>query len=232
MIKSISLMMMALASLSLGGCALYHGGAPISDKAWLLDSGNRSANADPVSSTDYLPDACPQTEQAAKTFTAVDDIDKCVYAMLQLIDVKWSHFEDQLLGSSSNANLAADVGLLGLNAAGTLISGGATQILHAASAGVTGLRTAVNQDLLYSSTITTILLQMQADRTAVRKQITGRLDNAGHAYTNMYDAANDLFSYARAGSWTHALLSIQQSAATSNGNPPGGSTAAVSKLAQ
>lgn len=157
----------------------------------------------------------------------------CVYAMVQLIDVKFAHFEDQLFSSASNMNLATDIGLLGLSTAGSLVSGGATQVLHAAAAGVTGLRTSINQDLLYSNTITTILLQMQADRSAQKKQILDRLaTNSTNPYKSMYEAANDLFFYARAGTWTQALLSIQKSAAGSNGNAPGGSAKAAAQVKQ
>lgn len=214
---TISLMRstLLLACLAASGCSLVKGGPLISDRVWLLSQNAATAGQD------YIPLACPQTDEKAVTFTQ-PNIEKCVNSMLLLIDVKWIAFRDELLTSSSNANLAADVGLLGLGGAGSFVSGTATQILHAASAGVTGLRSSINQDLLYSNTITAILFQMDADRTAQRKVIEGKL--AG--YTDIYDAANDLFIYARAGSWNNALLSIQKSAAGSAGNTPGGSNIA------
>ena len=95
--------------------------------------------------------------------------------MLQLIDVKWVHFQDWLLGSSSTSNFAADTTLLGLGGAGSFVAGTTTQILHAVSAGVTGMRSSFKQDVLYSQTITTILLQMEADRTAMRNIIMAKL---------------------------------------------------------
>lgn len=179
---------------------------------------------------DFIPGPCPKDDTAAAAMTNAAQINACVYAMLQLIDVKWVHFQDALLASSSTSNFAADTALLGLGAAGSFAAGTTTQILHAISAGVTGLRSSFNQDILYSQTITTILLQMEADRTAERAIIMAKLtgkaadgsDLDTSPYTNMYQAANDLFFYARAGSWTHSLLSIQKSAATSKGNPPSG----------
>lgn len=217
--------------------SLKKGGAEISDQTWMLDQ-SYPAHSSPQY-TDFIPYPCPKTDAEAAALTATPTINACVYAMLQLIDVKWVHFQDALLASSSTSNFAADSVLLGLGTAGSFVTGSTTQILHAISAGVTGLRSSFNQDILYSQTITTILLQMEADRSAERAiimaKLTGKPGKApdGSAldtspYTNMYQAANDLFFYARAGSWTHSLLSIQKSAATSKGNAPSGATTAGS----
>lgn len=215
--------------LAASGCSLQKGGPLISDRVWMLDK--NLPPSDMGQNENFIPDACPQTDDKAATWPA-NQITQCVYAMLQLIDVKWVHFEDQLIASSSTSNFAADTTLLGLGAAGSFVTGGATQILHAVSAGVTGLRSSFNEDILYSQTITAILLQMEADRAAQRSiimaKLTGQPTTGSNLntmpYTNMYQAANDLFQYARAGSWSHALLSIQKSAAISPGNPPGAAT--------
>lgn len=229
----IRLTTLLAACLVMTACSLFKGGPVISDQVWMLNTSYPSSAA--AQYADYIPEPCPKTDTAATAapFTDTSQIDQCVYAMLQLIDVKWVHFQDELLTSSSNSNFAADTTLLGVGAAGSFVAGTTTQILHAVSAGVTGMRSSFNQDILYSQTITTILLQMEADRNAERNIIMAKLTQKpgtaadGSAldtspYVNMYQAANDLFFYARAGSWTHALLSIQKSAANSKGNTPGG----------
>jgi hypothetical protein len=48
---------------------------------------------------------------------------------------------------------------------------------------------------------------MQKDRATWADTINKQL--MANSYSNMYEAANDLYQYARAGSWTHALASMQ-----------------------
>jgi hypothetical protein len=249
------------ACLGMTACSLWRGGPAISDQVWMLNTSYPSSslaenedfvplvhdqtaartaavagataaetNAGLTEAAKINPAAVGTTAGAANVTNSAQ-INQCVYQMLQPIDVKWVHFQDRLLGSSSTSNCAADTTLLGLGGAGSFVAGTTTQILHAVSAGVTGLRSSFNQDILYSQTITTILLQMEADRTAmcniVMAKLTGKAAKAADGsaldtspYVNMYQAANDMFLYARAGSWTHALLSIQKSAANSKGNTP------------
>ena len=233
MSRFLTLIRLLLACVSIAGCSLQNGGALISDRAWLLDPNYPNDSPGAQAAKDYVPPVCNGAAQKS-TDASRTDIESCVYAMLQVIDVKWVHFQDQLLTSANNSNLATDIALQGLGAAGSFVTGQTTQILHAASAGVAGLRSSVNSDLLYSSTITTILLQMQADRAAVRLDIQCRLKapppstvncTNRNPYASLYEAANDLFAYSRAGSWTQALLSIQKSASTSTGNHPTAATA-------
>ena len=228
--KRIVASVLLVGCLTMAGCSLHGGGPLISDRVWVLDSKYPDEPVTTQLSQDYVPPVCTSVPSNTDGTTSAGQVSirTCVDAMLQVIDVKWVHFQDQLLTSTSNSNFATDVALLGIGTAGSFVVGQATQILHAASAGITGIRSSVDSDLLYSATITTILLQMQNDRAAVRTTIAGRLaaplTGATAAqpqpYANLYEAANDLFVYARAGSWTHALLSIQRSATNSAGTVP------------
>jgi outer membrane protein OmpA-like peptidoglycan-associated protein len=102
---------------------------------------------------------------------------------------------------------------LGLNISGQLTPAGTTKVLSAIAAGVTGSKSIINEDVLYKSSVQTILLQMIKDRALVKKRIIERLDG-GHPYGSMFEAALDLYEYDRAGSWNNALLSIQSDIAT------------------
>jgi hypothetical protein len=128
--------------------------------------------------------------------------------MHQLIDVRWHRFEHEINATLSTSNFVADVSVLGLTTAATLASVDSAKILSAIAAGITGTRKSWNEDILYSYSIQTILQQMRTDRALVDSQIQTRLAG-GKAYDNIYEAANDLFNYDTAGSWEHAMSSLQ-----------------------
>ena len=131
----------------------------------------------------------------------------CVSAMHSLIDVRWHRFEHEVSAALSTSNFVADVSVLGLTTAATLASVDSAKILAAIAAGITGTRKSWDEDVLYSYSIQQILLQMRTDRALADSQIQARLAAGG--YKNIYDAANDLFNYDVAGSWEHAMSSLQ-----------------------
>jgi hypothetical protein len=137
----------------------------------------------------------------------------CVYAMHTLIDVRWHHFEHEISATLSTSNFVADVSVLGLTTAATLASVDSAKILAAIAAGITGARKSWDEDILYSYSLQTILLQMRTDRALVDSQIQARLAPGGKPYDNIYEATNDLYNYDIAGSWEHAMSSLQTSIA-------------------
>jgi hypothetical protein len=227
--KSIRTLVGLLACVSCCGCAgvqrFLHGdpvvsGAPeINDNVFLL----RNDGVDEVSYTDtgkVVPASCRQfmEKKADPTMEAKapdveilknpDQIKLCVYAMHQLIDVRWHRFEHEVNATLSTSNFVADVSVLGLTTAATLASVDSAKILSAIAAGITGTRKSWNEDILYSYSIQTILQQMRTDRALVDSQIQARLAG-GKPYDNIFEAANDLFNYDVAGSWEHAMSSLQ-----------------------
>lgn len=228
---------------------VHNGGPLIADTTWLLTSDPKAADQD-----NYLPAACkPQaagvdgTEAMLNSWKGEDDYDKmqkCSDAMKQLIDVRFAHFEDALHAMVSNGNLAADTAVIGLSTAGGLLSGATAKILSLASAGVTGFKSKIDEDVLYNTSIEVIISQMHTNRATWASIIDNRMaktkqaydtghpstpaagvavgpaadgqnggqssdDNNAEPYNNMYEVANDLFSYDRAGSWTEALASLK-----------------------
>jgi len=141
------------------------------------------------------------------SLTDKTQIKLCVYAMHGLIDVRWHRFEHEVSAALSTSNFVADVSVLGLTTAATLASVDSAKILAAIAAGITGTRKSWDEDVLYSYSIQQILLQMRTDRALADSQIQARLASGG--YENIYEATNDLFNYDVAGSWEHAMSSLQ-----------------------
>ncbi|GAA0567079.1 OmpA family protein [Rhizomicrobium electricum] len=206
----------ALAGLACSGCtywqnqaeSLYKGQALIADNVYLLKEKDKANPAYDARSED-LPTPCSQNGIDSWTGAAnADQIRKCTYAMMLLIDVRWAHFSDAVHGTVTYGNATLDTASVGLNTAGTLATGGTSQILNAAAAGLGAFKATLNQDILYKNSIELILLQMRTNRSAAANTIVARLGTP-FGYRNMYEAAVDLYIYARAGSWTEALASLQ-----------------------
>lgn len=277
------LVAIGLFSILLCGCHLpqaIEGGPDISDNVWLLQGPNATKTTG-----GFVPAACPKTETEATTPVVPSDLAKCVYAMINLIDVRYDAFENGLFKSSANTNFLADSAVLGISGAGAFFSGGAAQVMNGVTAGLTGFKSKFDQDILYSKTIGVLIQQMRSDRqTALniiikRLQATASSDGAvppGSAaadrtqaaskgaqtaaqivaaavtgaavaqpgasaadiaktannavpaastsgaatspsgplpYDNYYEAFADLHTYAIAGSWSHALISVETATA-------------------
>jgi hypothetical protein len=225
--KTITCFVAMLACASLSGCAgqdtfrrFLHGdpvvsGAPeINDNVFLL----RNGGEDETSYTDtgkVIPAPCSSFMDGAHQPPPSDParIKLCVYAMHELIDVRFHRFEHEISAALSTSHFVADVSVLGLTTAATLASVDSAKILSAIAAGITGTRKSWDEDILYSYSIQAILQQMRTDRALVDTQIQARLAPGGKPYDNIYEASNDLFNYDVAGSWEHAMSSLQQNVA-------------------
>jgi hypothetical protein len=260
---------------TLSGCSLYEGGPVINDGVWLLQ--DSTPQADPGA---FVPAPCPQPKQNPDDFNNSTKLSECVYAMINLIDVRYEDFERRLFGSTTNTNFVADSAVLGISGAGAFFSGGAAQVMNGVTAGLTGFKSKFDQDILYSKTISVLIQQMRSDRATELNIILQRLQatanrgasvptstvqtqatraatasatvaagvvasatriaaqdpnatvttvaqaatqavagatssGAGTAstnplpYDNIYQAYTDLHAYAIAGSWSHALISLE-----------------------
>lgn len=191
------------------GDPIVSGAPEINDNVFML----RHGGEDEVSYADtgkVVPAPCkPFMESQHPTPKDLAQINLCVYAMHGLIDVRWHRFEHDVSAALATSNFVADVSVLGLTTAATLASVDSAKILSAIAAGITGTRKSWDEDLLYSYSIQAILQQMRTDRALVDSQIQARLAPGGKPYDNIYEAANDLFNYSVAGSWEHAMSSLQ-----------------------
>lgn len=144
-----------------------------------------------------------------------DKLNTCVDAMRQLIDQRFARFEHVLNGSLSTSNFLVDATITGLATSIPLVAPGTKSVLGAIAAGLSGTRKNFDEDVLYSYSIQMILQQMRADRAAVSAVIEAHLTGATKGYRNMYQAEADLFEYSQAGSWDHAMASLQTNTAAS-----------------
>ncbi|MEI9985811.1 MAG: peptidoglycan-binding domain-containing protein [Aliidongia sp.] len=196
-----------IAMIGLSGCAgttgifsnAFNGEAKIDDNVWLLDKDKPSDLG-----SRYMPPTC---DKVMADLENTSEIKACTFALKQLIDVRFAHYADSLTGAVSGGNTILDVANLGFNSAGTLIGGTTSQIMNAIAGGLTAVKSKIDSDVLYTKSLELILSQMTKDRSSLETIIVTKIDN--NKYTNMYEAANDLYAYDRAGSWEHALMQLQ-----------------------
>lgn len=133
--------------------------------------------------------------------------DKVIDARIEVTDMQFRDFVNELTFQGTSFNLFSDFALLGLGAAGALASGGTTNILAAASAGVTGARGAVDKDIYYRATLPSVISTMRANRKEVLADIQTKKQLDEHAYT-LGDALKDLNRYEEASTLNAALGTI------------------------
>jgi hypothetical protein len=184
-----------------------------------MDGSNQYSVNNPES-PNYFPPACRASASATVPPSSdpyvgwkTPQINTCVSAMKNLIDWRFNKYEDALQATNSQMSMGVDSTVITLGAIGAASAGPTAQILSAASAVLTGVKGKYDSDILYSHSINLILQQMKSGRAAQAIVINAKLTAPGSkGYQNMYDAANDLLAYARAGSWTEALISLEASA--------------------
>jgi outer membrane protein OmpA-like peptidoglycan-associated protein len=220
LVKTVLLCAFSIAMCS--GCgvlrhdALLQGEPIIEDKVFLLHAQDEALCGEKLDGTCAAPDPCKGAATwriSTQKDAFKEKVKLCTLAMKLLIDTRWAHFADELRGAVDNGTAAVDLAMVGLNSAAALAPTGTAQILSAIAGGLGSAKATVNQDILYKNSITLILLQMKKDRASWATVIMAKLnavDDKG--YQNMYEAANDLYAYDRAGSWNEALAATQVSA--------------------
>jgi hypothetical protein len=133
-----------------------------------------------------------------------------------MIDIQYDEYKKSFRQVVNDSDLAADIIILGLGTAGALAPANTTKsILAGTAAAVTGAKAAVSADVLYNASIMMVINQMDTDRQNERCIIQMRLNNpvppavAPMKTYSMQEASNDLIQYYEAGTFTHALQSLQ-----------------------
>jgi hypothetical protein len=150
-------------------------------------------------------------EQIAKCFVdkKVDCRDLIVGTLIRAIDLQYDVFRQQLYRSSGALNLTADVAVLGLSAAGTLLTPAGTKAILAGISGVvTGTKTSIDKNLLFDKSVALLLERMDALRSAKLLEIQKGLSKpTWDAYT-LPTALVDIGAYYSAGTIPSAMTSI------------------------
>lgn len=197
--------------LCVGGCGAQQltQGEPNFNTAILLPS-PAAASRDPAKLG--LTPAQPPPECTA----AAADVDKCVYAVKAIIDDQYREYRITLHHLADDGNAAADIGVLGLTTAATSpVSTAAKTILSGLGTVLGGSKTILNQDLLYKQTIEIVINQMDADRN---RQFTLMLAEMNGGKYTLEQAKDDLLAYFAAGTWDHAVTSLQSKTAANQAN--------------
>ena len=131
-----------------------------------------------------------------------------VEELIYLINVNYTKFEGELSISRASFETGTDLAVLGLGAAGSLISVTSTQALLAAiSGGISGARISINKNFFYEQSTTGLVSTMRASRKK-------KLDNIRKAEPlpladyPMSQALGDTTEYYNAGTIVGALQTI------------------------
>jgi hypothetical protein len=142
----------------------------------------------------------------------------CIYEFLGAIDYQYNLYKEEVFKLTNGLNASADTLQTVLSAGATGVAGPTGQILSGIAASLGTLKGTINQDVLYSQTITAIIAKMDADRadklSAILQQMQPLKPAAGNSpppYT-MYAASVDLLAYFEDGTVHHAIVDLQSTA--------------------
>jgi hypothetical protein len=139
------------------------------------------------------------------TSTRNDFVTERMYAM----DLEYNQYFSRLTNQMALGNSSVDIVSTALAAAGTAFASTVTKTaLSAVNTVVIGTRTAVDKDILISSTIQILQSTMENSRALVRDRISGNLTCSMPKYT-VWQALADLEDYYRAGTLPGALEALQ-----------------------
>jgi hypothetical protein len=137
--------------------------------------------------------------------------DAVIAARLQITDLNYQAFKNELYAETSGINLGTNLAALGVSGAAAVASAGTAQALAAASTGILGAGTAFNKDTLYEKTLPAIFAQMEANRTAVLLAMRKSQQNDAGKYP-LSLALSDLSAYERAGTLESAIQALTTTA--------------------
>jgi hypothetical protein len=159
-----------------------------------------------------------QSAAALKAFDAPDDAargsmtkegwrNEVLEARIQDMNLQFSNFEQSLYEQGIGFGVGTDWIVLALSGAGSVATGGASNALSAASAGVTGARSAYGKDVLYDKTLPVIIAQMVAQRQTVLVRIREGETQDANAYPLTRGLA-DIEEYYNAGTIPGAISNL------------------------
>jgi hypothetical protein len=189
-------------SIGLTACAAFRG-APES-----IFSTNAAISANQV----YL------SEDAVMKFNSASDADRggltkrqwrdtVINAYIEVIDLRYNDFRQELNAETAALNLGVDLTALGLTAAGAVAGTGAVHALSAASVGVIGAGAAFNKDVYYQKTLPALFAAMDTNRTQALTGIRTSQKNDEVTYP-LGIALSDVRAYEAAGSIETAIAKL------------------------
>jgi hypothetical protein len=135
--------------------------------------------------------------------------DTIVQAAMIAIDLRYEEFEIGFFDANRYAGFGGTLAVLGLTTAGAVVSGGTSQLLSAAAAGVTGAKEAFKREVLAEQTSIALLTAMRTQRDQVGLRIRLGLRRNATEYP-LGVALADVSAYYRAGTIVGALTGVTQ----------------------
>jgi len=130
----------------------------------------------------------------------------CLYAVKAIIDDLYREYRITLHHAADDGNAWAEMTVLGLTTAATGPVGlVAKTALSGVSTFVGGSKSILNQDLLYQKAIEDVINQMDIDRDTQFNTMLGQMKGN----YSIEQAKADLLEYFSAGTWDHAIVSLQ-----------------------
>lgn len=139
--------------------------------------------------------------------------DMVVAVYLNAIDARYQEFRGLLSGEGRGGAIGADLGIIGLTTAASLVEKSAGD-LSAIAAAVAGGKGTVDKNLYFERTLPAILAAMDAERAKVRKHIVTSMRKNESEYP-LEVAFGDLAAYESSASIDRAIDAITSSAAAS-----------------
>ena len=136
--------------------------------------------------------------------------DEVVHGRLRAIDLHYAEFVRNASGRRIAGNTAADLAVLGLSAAGSLVPAAETKaVLAAISGGVVGARGIIDREVFYEKTLPLLLQAMEAGRNRQLARIHVALADGPERYS-LLQALADVEGYYHAGTFPAAIVALSQ----------------------
>jgi hypothetical protein len=132
-------------------------------------------------------------------------VEDFVYQGIAVKDYEYKKYVDLIRRGTSWGGFGAQTAAIGLNAAGTLTSGGTTKTLSAIAGSITGASAAFSKNILFDQSITVFVGRMDALRKAKLDQIKKRIAEGDYSYAEAY---RDVQDYGHQGSLDAALANV------------------------
>jgi len=153
------------------------------------------------------------TKEAEKATAKVDKKEmrnQFISQRLTLMNIQYIKFIRRFAVEKAQLDTAADILIIGVNLAGTLVGAASTKgILAAISAGTAVSRTSINKNFFQEKTVPVLITAMNAERKKILFPI---LKGAGQSIDEypFAQALSDLHIYYQAGTFIGALQTIQK----------------------
>ena len=134
-----------------------------------------------------------------------------ITARMFAIDLAYNEYFSSLTKERQLGTLGADLTVIGLGAATSVIPGASTKaVLGAATAAIAGSKSAVDKDIFIQQTVQILQNQMEVSRDLVRQRIIANLRVSTTVYS-LAQGLSDLEDYYRAGTLAGALEAVSAS---------------------